>query len=104
MESATAHPLQALSDAITIEELKVTSRPKVVLSWAPHPKALPQAVANSFVSMMKDLDVDLSISQTLKDMNLNPEITKNTSYLSTIKKKLLKMLILCTQKIGVQLR
>jgi N-succinyl-L-ornithine transcarbamylase len=46
MESATGHPLQALADAITIEEFKPKHRPKVVLTWAPHPKALPQAVAN----------------------------------------------------------
>jgi N-succinyl-L-ornithine transcarbamylase len=44
MESATGHPLQALADAITIEEFKPKHRPKVVLTWAPHPKALPQAV------------------------------------------------------------
>ena len=78
MESATAHPLQALSDAITIEELKVISRPKVVLSWAPHPKALPQAVANSFVSMMKDLDVDFSISHP-EGYELNTELTKGVA-------------------------
>ena len=47
MESATAHPLQALADAISITELADKPKPKVVLSWAPHPRALPQAVANS---------------------------------------------------------
>lgn len=78
MESATGHPLQALTDAITIEELKVVSRPKVVLSWAPHPKALPHAVANSFVAMMQQLDVDFSITHP-KGYELNPEIIKNTS-------------------------
>lgn len=62
MESATAHPLQALADAITIEEKKATKKPKVVLSWAPHPKALPHAVANSFVKMMKELEVDFIIT------------------------------------------
>ncbi|MFK2819481.1 N-acetylornithine carbamoyltransferase [Flavobacteriaceae sp. LMIT009] len=62
MESATAHPLQALADAITIEEKKTTKKPKVVLSWAPHPKALPHAVANSFVKMMKELEVDFTIT------------------------------------------
>jgi len=62
MESATAHPLQALADAITIEEQKAVSKPKVVLSWAPHPRALPHAVANSFVKMMKELDVDFIIT------------------------------------------
>lgn len=62
MESATAHPLQALADAITIEEFKQKDKPKVVLSWAPHPKALPQAVANSFVKMMQRMDADFVIT------------------------------------------
>jgi N-succinyl-L-ornithine transcarbamylase len=53
MESAMSHPLQALADAITISELSTKRKPKVVLSWAPHPKALPQAVPNSFVEMMQ---------------------------------------------------
>ena len=48
METATVHPLQAFADLITIEEFKEVKRPKVVLTWAPHPKALPQAVPNSF--------------------------------------------------------
>jgi N-succinyl-L-ornithine transcarbamylase len=77
MESATAHPLQALADAITITELSDKSRPKVVLSWAPHPKALPQAVANSFVEMMQHLDVDFSITHP-QGYELNKEITKDT--------------------------
>ncbi len=76
MESATAHPLQALTDAITIEETKIKTRPKVVLSWAPHPKALPQAVANSFVTMMQEMDVDFSITHP-EGYGLNPEITKD---------------------------
>ena len=46
METATVHPLQAFADLITIEEYKEVKRPKVVLTWAPHPKALPQAVPN----------------------------------------------------------
>lgn len=78
MESATAHPLQALTDAITIEELKNKPKPKVVLSWAPHPKALPHAVANSFVKMMQLRDVDFSITHP-KGYELNPEIVKNTA-------------------------
>ena len=53
MESATAHPLQAFADLITIEEHKETKRPKVVLTWAPHPRALPQAVPNSFAEWMQ---------------------------------------------------
>ncbi len=77
MESATAHPLQALADAITIEEFKTKERPKVVLSWGPHPKALPQAVPNSFVTMMHAMDVDFSITHP-KGYELNPKITKNT--------------------------
>jgi N-succinyl-L-ornithine transcarbamylase len=77
MESSTAHPLQALTDAITIEELKNKPNPKVVLSWAPHPKALPHAVANSFVEMMQIMDVDLTITHP-KGYELNSEITKNT--------------------------
>ena len=78
MESATAHPLQALTDAITIEELKATGKkPKIVLSWAPHVKALPQAVANSFIKMMQSIDADLTITHP-EGYELNPEITKDT--------------------------
>ena len=77
MESATAHPLQALADAITISELTEKKKPKVVLSWAPHPKALPQAVANSFVEMMQHLAVDFTITHP-EGYELNTEITKNT--------------------------
>ncbi len=62
MESATAHPLQAFADLITIEEHKETKRPKVVLTWAPHPKALPQAVPNSFAEWMRAADVDLTVT------------------------------------------
>lgn len=52
LESATVHPCQALADLITIDEYKRKATPKVVLSWAPHPKALPQAVPNSFAQWM----------------------------------------------------
>lgn len=62
MESATAHPLQAFADLITIEEYKEKARPKVVLTWAPHPRALPQAVPNSFAEWMSAADVDLVIT------------------------------------------
>ena len=75
MESSTAHPLQALADAITISEFAEKPKPKVVLSWAPHPKSLPHAVANSFVEMMQLMDVDLTISHP-KGYELNTEITK----------------------------
>lgn len=77
MESATEHPLQGLTDAFTIEEMKTKKRPKVVLSWAPHPKALPQAVANSFVETMQTQDVDLVITHPA-GYDLNPEIVKNS--------------------------
>lgn len=62
LESATRHPLQSLADWMTVEEHKKTARPKVVLSWAPHPRALPQAVPNSFVEWMKRADVELVIT------------------------------------------
>ena len=62
MESATVHPLQAFADLITIEEHKTSTHPKVVLSWAPHPKALPQAVPNSFAEWMLAADVDFVIT------------------------------------------
>ena len=62
MEAATAHPLQAFADLITIEEYKEKPRPKVVLTWAPHPLALPQAVPNSFADFMNEADVDFVIT------------------------------------------
>ena len=62
MESATAHPLQAFADLITIEEHKQKARPKVVLTWAPHPRALPQAVPNSFAEWMRAADVDFVVT------------------------------------------
>ncbi|MCP9199818.1 N-acetylornithine carbamoyltransferase [Gramella sp. GC03-9] len=77
LESATGHPLQALADAITIQENNMVKRPKVVLSWAPHPKALPQSVANSFVEMMQRLEVDLVITNP-EGYDLAPNIRKDT--------------------------
>ena len=77
MESATAHPLQALADAITIEENKLKDKPKVVLSWAPHPRALPQAVPNSFVEMMRKANVELVITHP-KGYELNEKITQDS--------------------------
>ena len=62
MEAATRHPLQSFADLITIEEYKKKDRPKVVLSWAPHPKALPQAVPNSFAQWMNATDYDFVIT------------------------------------------
>jgi N-succinyl-L-ornithine transcarbamylase len=62
LESATRHPLQSLADCITIEEFKLKQHPKVVLTWLPHFKALPQAVANSFCEWMNPMDVELVIT------------------------------------------
>ncbi|MCB9425720.1 MAG: N-acetylornithine carbamoyltransferase [Flavobacteriales bacterium] len=78
MESATGHPLQALADAITIEENRPAHKPKVVLTWAPHPKALPHAVPNSFADMMQRIDVDFVITHP-KGYELNPAITKDVT-------------------------
>ena len=74
MESATAHPLQALADAITLKEFNTKKRPKIVLTWAPHPKALPHAVGNSFSRMVQQLDADFVITQP-EGYELNSEIT-----------------------------
>ncbi|MFA6778109.1 MAG: N-acetylornithine carbamoyltransferase [Bacilli bacterium] len=62
MEAATRHPLQSFADLITIEEYKKKERPKVVLTWAPHPKALPQAVPNSFAEWMNATDYEFVIT------------------------------------------
>ena len=62
MEAATRHPLQSFADLITIEEYKKVKRPKVVLTWAPHPRALPQAVPNSFVEWMRAADYDFVVT------------------------------------------
>ena len=77
LESSTSHPLQALADAITIEEVKAKQKPKVVLSWAPHPKALPHAVANSFIKMMQKLDVEFLITHP-KGYELDKEVVKDS--------------------------
>lgn len=76
MESATCHPLQAFADLITIEEFKEQERPKVVLTWAPHPRALPQAVPNSFADFMNVADVDFVITHP-KGYELAPEFVGN---------------------------
>ena len=77
MESSVGHPLQALTDAITMEEQKFKNNPKVVLSWAPHPKALPHAVANSFVQMMQKQNADFVITHPV-GYELDPDITKDS--------------------------
>ena len=78
MEGCTGHPLQSLADAITLAEHKTNHKPKVVLTWAPHPRALPQAVANSFVEMMQlQTEMDFVITHP-EGYELNPEITKDS--------------------------
>ncbi len=77
MESAIRHPLQALADLVTIMEHSKSKNPKVVLSWAPHPKPLPQAVANSFINMMRRNEMDLVITHP-KGMDLAPAMVKDT--------------------------
>ena len=76
MEAATRHPLQSFADLITIEEHKKTERPKVVLTWAPHPKALPQAVPNSFAEWMNATDYEFVITHP-KGYELAPEFVGN---------------------------
>ena len=85
METATVHPLQAFADLITIEEnwknsqlstLNSQLRPKVVLSWAPHPKSLPQAVPNSFAEWMNATDVDFVITHP-EGYELDPKFVGN---------------------------
>lgn len=77
MESATGHPLQGLTDALTISEHAKVKKPKVVLSWAPHVKALPHAVANSFTQAMQKMDVEFVIANP-EGYNLSSEITGDT--------------------------
>ncbi len=74
LESATLHPLQSLADAVTIAENRPAHRPKVVLSWAPHIKPLPQAVANSFAEWMGRSDVEFVITHP-EGYDLDPRFT-----------------------------
>ena len=76
METATVHPLQAFADLITIEEHKPVARPKVVLTWAPHCRALPQAVPNSFAQWMNAADVDLVVTHP-EGYELDPQFVGN---------------------------
>ena len=78
MEAATRHPLQSFADLITIEEHKRTARPKVVLTWAPHPKALPQAVANSFAEWVLKSDYELVITHP-EGYELDEEFTRGAT-------------------------
>lgn len=76
METATVHPLQAFADLITIEEHKTQTRPKVVLTWAPHCRCLPQAVPNSFAEWMNAADVDFVITHP-EGYDLDPAFVGN---------------------------
>lgn len=78
LESATLHPLQSLADAMSIYEKKTKAKPKVVLTWAPHIKPLPQAVANSFSEWMHEIDADLTIAQP-EGYELSPDYAKNAN-------------------------
>ena len=75
MEAATRHPLQTLADILTIEEHKTKARPKVVMTWAPHPKALPQAVPNSFAEGLDMTGYDFVIANP-EGYDLAPEFTR----------------------------
>jgi N-succinyl-L-ornithine transcarbamylase len=78
LESATRHPLQSLADLITIQELKTRTRPKVVLTWAPHIKPLPQAVPNSFAEWMCKANVDFTIAHPM-GYELSESFTKGAT-------------------------
>ena len=81
LESATRHPLQSLADLVTIEELKTRERPKVVLTWAPHIKPLPQAVPNSFAEWMCKADVDFVITHP-KGYELSTDFTNGATIIN----------------------
>ncbi|WP_375580564.1 acetylornithine carbamoyltransferase [Marivirga tractuosa] len=76
LESSSRHPLQSLADMISIKETwKQTKKPKIVLSWAPHVKALPHAVPNSFAEWALGLGHDLTITQP-QGYELHEQFTK----------------------------
>jgi len=76
MESALGHPLQSLADFLTISEYQRSKKPKIVLTWAPHPKALPQSVAHSFVEASAFYDCDLVITHP-PGYELDENLTKH---------------------------
>ena len=78
MEAATRHPLQSFADLITIEEYKKSAQPKVVLTWAPHPLALPQAVPNSFAEWMNATDYEFVITHP-EGYELDPQFVGNAT-------------------------
>ena len=81
LESATLHPLQSLADLMTIRENQKSKKPKVVLTWAPHIKPLPQSVSNSFSQWMVAADVNLTIAHP-EGMELNSQFS-NGAYIET---------------------
>jgi len=85
LESAIRHPLQSFADLLTIEEFKQKDKPKVVLSWAPHPRALPQAVPNSFVEWMRRGHVNLVVTHP-EGYHLSPEFIGD-AYVTTNQKE-----------------
>ena len=78
MEAATRHPLQSFADLITIEEFKTVERPKIVMTWAPHPKALPQAVPNSFAEWINATGYDFVITHP-HGYELDPQFVGNAT-------------------------
>jgi N-succinyl-L-ornithine transcarbamylase len=78
LESATLHPLQSFADMITIEETKTIAKPKVVLTWAPHVKALPQAVGNSFAEWTLKNNYNLVITHP-KGYELSDKFTQGAT-------------------------
>ncbi|MDQ1152548.1 acetylornithine carbamoyltransferase [Sphingobacterium zeae] len=91
LESATRHPLQSLTDMITITEYKKVEKPKVVLAWAPHVKALPQAVPNSFAEWMCKAQeeglVDFTIAQPM-GYELSDEFTAGATISNNLEESL----------------
>lgn len=80
LESGTVHPCQSLADIITIEETRQVKKPRVVLSWAPHPRALPQSVANSFAQWINKMDYDFVIANP-EGYDLSEEFIGDTEVL-----------------------
>jgi N-succinyl-L-ornithine transcarbamylase len=85
MEGATRHPLQSFADLITIEEYKRTPKPKVLLTWAPHPKALPQAVPNSFAEWLNATDYELIIAHP-EGYELDAQFIGNATVMHDVEK------------------
>ena len=78
LESNILHPLQSLTDMMVLTEMKTIRKPKVVLTWAPHPKAVPQVVANSFAEWTNEMDVDFVITHP-KGFELDEQFTQNAT-------------------------